>query len=119
MIAECGIGNPKGLRNSATTAYQSASPPMVAASANAATKPKAGCTCSNALAATNTASVPASTSVASALTRRNSTARAASPGESKENVPDVGMVAFEADQGSRSTQNSSFRRCERSEAIQL
>src|SRR3954454_14516817 len=84
MIAVCGIGNPNGLRNSATTAYQSASPPIVAASANAATKPNAGCTCSSALAATNSASVPASTSVASAFTRRNSAARAASVGEVKE-----------------------------------
>ena len=33
MIAVCGIGNPNGLRNNATTAYQSASPPIVAASA--------------------------------------------------------------------------------------
>src|SRR5258708_27573841 len=79
MMAVCGIGSPRGLRNSATTAYQSASPPMVAASANAATKPKAGCRCSSAFAATNSASVPASTKVASALTRRNSAARATSP----------------------------------------
>src|SRR5665647_2200089 len=77
MIAVCGIGNPSGLRNSATTAYQSARPPMVAASANAATKPKAGCTLSSIFAATNSPSVPASTSVASALTRRSSAARAA------------------------------------------
>src|SRR6202011_5436048 len=96
MIAVCGIGNPNGLLNSATTAYQSASPPMVAASANAATKPNTGCTCSNVFAVTNSASVPASTSVASALTRRNSAARAASPGASNENVPDVVMVAFGA-----------------------
>src|SRR6266568_6119125 len=95
MIAVCGIGNPNGLRNSATTAYQSARPPMVAASANAATKPNTGCTCSRLLATMNTARVPASTSVASALTRRNSAARAASPGASNENVPDVVMTAFE------------------------
>src|SRR5712691_5092147 len=95
MIAVCGIGNPNGLRNSATTAYQSARPPMVAASANAATKPNTGCTCSKLLAVMNTARVPASTSVASALTRRNSAARAASPGASNENVPDVVMAAFE------------------------
>src|SRR5258708_7916020 len=95
MIAVCGIGNPSGLRNSATTAYQSARPPMVAASANAATKPNTGCTCSRLLAVMNTARVPASTSVASALTRRNSAARAASPGASNENVPDVVMAAFE------------------------
>ena len=37
MIAVCGIGRPSGRRNSATTAYQSASPPTVAAAANAAT----------------------------------------------------------------------------------
>src|SRR5712671_2559797 len=95
MIAVCGIGNPNGLRNSATTAYQSARPPIVAASANAATKPNTGCTCSKLLAVMNTARVPASTSVASALTRRNSAARAASPGASNENVPDVVMAAFE------------------------
>jgi len=67
---------------------------MVAASANAATKPKAGCTCCNAFAVTNSASVPASTSVASALTRRSSAARAASPGESKEKVAVEVMAAF-------------------------
>ena len=44
MIAVCGIGRPSGRLNSATTAYQSARPPMVAASAKAAMKPKAGCT---------------------------------------------------------------------------
>src|SRR6266702_1409746 len=71
MIAVCGIGNPKGRRNNATTAYQSASPPMVAASANAATKPKIGCNGSSAFAVTNSVNVPASTSVASALTRRS------------------------------------------------
>src|SRR5258707_13652136 len=118
MIAVCGIGSPNGLRNSATTAYQSASPPIVAASANAATKPKTECTGSNAFAVTNSASVPASTSVASALTRRNSAARAASPGASNENVPDVVMAAFRADRGSRWPEDSSFRHCERSEAIQ-
>ena len=37
MIAVCGIGRPSGRRNSATTAYQSASPPTVAAEAKAAT----------------------------------------------------------------------------------
>src|SRR5712671_5174395 len=95
MIAVCGIGNPNGLRNSATTAYQSARPPIVAASANAATKPNTGCTCSKLLAVMNTARVPASTSVASALTRRNSAARAASPGASNENLSDVVMAAFE------------------------
>src|SRR5688500_8723215 len=94
MIAVCGIGRPSGRLNSATTAYQSARPPMVAASANAATKPNAGCTCSSAFAATNSASVPASTSVANALTRRNSAARAASPGESNEKVAGTDMQAF-------------------------
>src|SRR5712672_1925383 len=117
MIAVCGIGNPNGLRNNATTAYQSARPPMVAASANAATKPNTGCTGSNAFAVTNSASVPASTNVASALTRRSSAARAASPGASSENVlPVEVMAAFRADRGSH--QDSSFRHCERSEAIQ-
>src|SRR3984893_16137415 len=94
MMAVCGIGNPKGLRNSANTAYQSARPPMVAASANAATKPKIGCTCNNAFAVTNSASVPASTSVASALPRRSAAARAASPGASNENVAVEVMAAF-------------------------
>ena len=37
MMAVCGIGRPSGRRNSATTAYQSASPPTVAAAAKAAT----------------------------------------------------------------------------------
>src|SRR6202158_5687736 len=92
MIAVCGIGSPSGLLNSATTAYQSARPPMVAASANAATKPKIGCTGSNTFAVTNSASVPASTSVASALTRCSSAARAASPGASKEKVAGTDMV---------------------------
>src|SRR5215467_4005226 len=82
MIAVCGIGSPSGRLNRATTAYQSASPPMVAASANAATKPKAGCTGNSHLAPMKTAKVTASTSVASSFTRRSSAARAASPGES-------------------------------------
>src|SRR6266850_6339156 len=105
---------PSGLRNSATTAYQSASPPMVAASANAATKPKIGCTGSSAFAVTNRVSVPASTSVASALTRRNSAARAASPGASNEDVPDELMGLSDLRGGQ---EDSSFRHCERSEAI--
>src|SRR5580700_11988226 len=96
MIAVCGIGNPSGRLNSATTAYQSASPPMVAASAKAATKPKAGCSGSSSFAVTNSKSVPASTSVASALTRRNSAARAASPRASMTKVAGTVMAAFEA-----------------------
>src|SRR5215211_6873831 len=96
MIAVCGIGRPSGRLNSATTAYQSARPPMVAASANAATKPKAGCTGNSAFAAMNTASVAASTDVAKSFTRRNSAARAASPGASNENVAETVMTAFEA-----------------------
>src|ERR1700687_2115991 len=108
MIAVCVIGNPHGLRNSATTAYQSASPPMVAASANAATKPKTGCIGSNAFAVTNSASVPANTSVASSLTRRSSAARAASPGLSNENVPVEVMAAYAADKVSRWHDDSSF-----------
>src|SRR6266404_6372818 len=114
MIAVCGIGNPNGLRNRATTAYQSASPPMVAASANAATKPKTGCNGSSAFAVTNRVSVPASTSVASALTRRNSAARAASPGASNEDVA-VELMALSDLRGDQD--DSSFRHCERSEAI--
>ena len=42
MIAVCGIGRPIGRRNSATTAYQSASPPIIAASAKAATSTRDG-----------------------------------------------------------------------------
>src|SRR5436305_6997275 len=95
MIAVCGIGNPKGLRNRATTAYQSARPPMVAASAKAAMKPNTGWMCSRLLAAMNSVSVPASTSVASALTRRNSAARAASGDEANEDVGRTDMKALE------------------------
>ena len=95
MIAVCGIGSPKGLRNKATTAYQSARPPMVAASQKAATKPNAGCIGCNALAARNSANVAASTSVASHFTRRNSAARAASPGVSMTKVAGTVMTAFE------------------------
>ena len=96
MIAVCGIGRPSGRLNSATTAYQSASPPMVAASAKAAMKPNAGCTGSSILAPMNVANVAASTDVASTFTRRSSTARAASPGTSKENVAGAFMTAFGA-----------------------
>jgi hypothetical protein len=83
---------PSGRLNSATTAYQSASPPMVAASAKAAMKPNTGCTGSSHFATTNSASVEASTSVAIALTRRSSAARSASPGVSKEKVADGVIV---------------------------
>src|ERR1700687_4316346 len=118
MIAVCGIGNPNGLRNSATTAYQSANPPMVAASANAATKPKIGCIGRHGFGGKKSASVTASTSVASALTRRTSAAPAASPVASNENVlPVEVMAAFWADRGSRWPEDSSFRHCERSDAI--
>ena len=81
-------------RNSATTAYQSARPPMVAASAKAATKPNAGCIGSSVLAAMKIANVAASTSVASSLTRRSSAARARRQGVSKTNVPGTVMTAF-------------------------
>src|SRR6516164_664594 len=91
MIAVCGIGRPSGRLNSATTAYQSARPPIVAASAKAATKPKTGWIGNNSLAVTKSASVPARTSVASALTRRSSAARAASAG-AKEDVPETVMA---------------------------
>src|SRR3954471_9646048 len=93
MIAVCGIGRPSGRLNSATTAYQSASPPMVAASAKAAMNPNTGCTVSSHFATTNRTSVEPSTSVASAFTRRNSAARSASPGVSKEKVPDGVITA--------------------------
>ena len=55
MIAVCGMGRPSGRLNSATTAYQSARPPMVAASAKAATKPSHGQRGCNARAAANSA----------------------------------------------------------------
>src|SRR5262245_54351772 len=87
MIAVCGIGRPSGRLNSATTAYQSARPPIVAASAKAAMKPKTGCTGSIHFAPMKTAKVTASTSVASSLTRRSSAARAASPGVSTTKLP--------------------------------
>src|SRR3954447_21876545 len=87
MIAVCGIGNPRGWRNSATTAYQSARPPIVAASAKAAMKPNAGCAPTRDFEIANSASAPTSTSVASVLTRLSSAARAASPGVSKEKEP--------------------------------
>ena len=51
MIAVCGIGRPSGWRNSAVTANQSASPPTIAASAKARTKPQAGCALARARAA--------------------------------------------------------------------
>ncbi len=92
IIAVCGIGRPRGRLNSATTAYQSASPPMVAASAKAAMKPNTGCTFNSNFATMNSASVAASTSVASALTRRSSAARSASPGVSKEKVAGGVMI---------------------------
>src|SRR5579883_488380 len=80
MMAVCGIGKPSGRLNSATTAYQSASLPIVAASAKAATKPNAGWIGKNNFATTNSVNVPASTSVARRLTRLSSAARAASMG---------------------------------------
>src|SRR6516165_11155512 len=93
MIAVCGIGRPTGRLNSATTAYQSARPPMVAASAKAAMKPKTGWTGNNSFATTKSAGVPPSTSVASALTRRRSAARAASAG-AKEDKPEMVMAGY-------------------------
>ncbi len=60
---------------------------MVAASAKAAMKPKAGCTGSSHFAVMKTANVAASTSVAKNFTRRSSAARAASPGVSMTKVP--------------------------------
>ena len=95
MIAVCGMGKPKGLLNKATTAYQSARPPMVAASAKAAMKPNAGCIGTNAFAPRKMANVAASTDVASNFTRRNSAARAASPGVSMTKVAGSVMTAFE------------------------
>jgi len=43
MMAVCGIGTPKGWRNSATTANQSARAPTMAASAKAASHSQAPC----------------------------------------------------------------------------
>ena len=70
---------------------------MVAASAKAAMKPNAGCTGSNAFAPRKIANVAASTDVASNFTRRNSAARAASPGVSMTKVAGSVMTAFEED----------------------
>ena len=42
MIAVCGIGRPRGCRNSAVTANQSARPPTIAASAKALTNRATG-----------------------------------------------------------------------------
>ena len=42
MMAVCGIGRPSGWRNKAVTANQSASPPTIAASANALTQASQG-----------------------------------------------------------------------------
>ena len=67
---------------------------MVAASAKAAMKPNAGCTGSNAFAPRKIANVAASTDVASSFTRRNSAARAASPGVSMTKVAGRLMTAF-------------------------
>ena len=70
---------------------------MVAASAKAAMKPNAGCTGSSAFAPRKIANVAASTDVASNFTRRNSAARAASPGVSMAKVAGRVMAAFEMD----------------------
>src|SRR3546814_12253103 len=57
-MAVCGIGSPIGWRNSAVTAHQSASPPPIAASAKARTKPIVGCTYRIYLAVTSVAANP-------------------------------------------------------------
>ena len=64
MIAVCGIGSPSGWRNSAVTANQSASPPTIAASANARTKPSHGRPGSRWRAVRNTAAIATSMKVA-------------------------------------------------------
>ena len=69
MIAVCGIGRPSGRLNSATTAYQSARPPMVAASAKAATKPSHGQRGCNERAVANSATHRQSAGVAKNLVR--------------------------------------------------
>ena len=78
MIAVCGIGRPSGRLNSATTAYQSAIPPIVAASAKAATKPSHGQRGCNDRAAANTATHRQSAAVARNFVRRNAASFAAS-----------------------------------------
>ena len=55
MMAVCGSGRRSGRLNKTTTAYQSARPPIVAASAKAARKPKPGLWRSRSLARTRTA----------------------------------------------------------------
>ena len=91
---------------------------MVAASAKAAMKPNAGCTGSNAFAPMKIANVAASTDVASSFTRRNSAARAASPGVSMTKVPGSGHDGFRRtiDPHARMSALPSFAR--RSEAVQ-
>ena len=70
-------------------------PPMVAASANAAMKPNTGCTGSSARAPRKIKNVAASTDVASSFTRRSSAARAASAGVSMTKVAGRLIAAFE------------------------
>jgi len=63
LIAVCGIGKPSGCLNKATTANQSASAPIIAASANAATQPHSPRPCCD-LANMNSKVTPASKAVA-------------------------------------------------------
>ena len=78
MIAVCGIGRPSGRRNSATTAYQSAMPPIVAASANAATKDSQGHCASKYFASAKIATQRQRAPVAMAFVRRSAASFSAS-----------------------------------------
>ena len=80
MMAVCGIGNPSGRLNSATTAYQSARPPIIAASEKAPSQAKAGCFASSNLARRKSSPHKASNAVAASLTLRSALAfRTSSP----------------------------------------
>ena len=78
MTAVWGIGRPRGWRNRAVTANQSASPPTSDASAPARTKPRRPRLSPARTAATNTADISPSRPVARRLVTRSSRARTGS-----------------------------------------
>ena len=82
-IAVCGMGRPSGWRNRAVTANQSASPPTIAASAKARTKPQAGCRSPSARATRNTTAIANSNAVATIRIRRSAGGVAVEPGMGK------------------------------------
>ncbi len=79
MIAVCGIGRPRGWRNSAVTANQSARPPTIAASAKARMKPQTGCTPSIRRDSMNSAAIATSMKVARRRIRVRPTGTASLP----------------------------------------